>query len=92
MLDQIMDVLTERRMMSVGNLALHFAMEPEELQPRLDQLEAGGRIRFAQSRCAGSCSSCSSCPSDGDDADACAPPPVDSTAIVISMERRREED
>lgn len=57
MLNQIMDELTERRMMSVGNLTTHFEMEPEELQPRLDQLEAGGRIRFAFTRCSGSCSS-----------------------------------
>lgn len=90
MLDQIMEVLTKRRMMSVGNLALHFEMEPEELQPRLDQLEADDRIRFAVSRCSGSCSTCSTCSSE-EDAGECGIPPVDPTSIVISMERRAEE-
>lgn len=90
MLDQIMEVLTPRRMMSVGNLALHFEMEPEALQPRLDLLEAAGRIRYALSRCSGSCSTCSSCPS-GEASDEFEPPPVDPTAIVISLERRPEE-
>lgn len=88
MLDQIMEVLTPRRMMSVGNLASSLEMEPRELQPRLDQLEAGGRIRYALSKCAGSCSTCSGC----DDSDGPAEPVVDETAIVISLELRAEED
>ena len=88
MLDQIMEVLTARRMMSVGNLALQFGMEPEALQPRLDQLEAGGRIRYALSRSSGSCSSCTSCPSGEGKDGTCEPPPVDPAAIVISLERR----
>jgi len=91
MLEQIMEVLTSRRMMSVGNLALHFDMEPEALQPRLDLLEAGGRIRYALSRCKGSCSTCSSCPSGEGDTEVFAPPPVDPTAIVISLDRRPTE-
>jgi len=90
MLDQIMEVLTSRRMMSVGNLALHFEMEPEVLQPRLDLLEAGGRIRYALSRCRGSCSTCSSCSSGEGGAAEPAPPPVDPTAIVISLDRREK--
>ncbi|WP_372797747.1 FeoC-like transcriptional regulator [Pontiella sp.] len=86
--DQIMEVLTPRRMMSVGNLASSLEIEPRELQPRLDQLEAGGRIRYALSKCAGSCSSCSGC---GDEAEA-AEPVVDETAIVISLEMLKEEE
>ncbi|MDZ8118506.1 FeoC-like transcriptional regulator [Pontiella agarivorans] len=88
MLDQIMDVLTPRRMMSVGNLASSLEMEAAALQPRLDQLEAGGRIRYALSKCAGSCSTCSGC----GDSDEPAEPVVDETAIVISLELRQEED
>ena len=89
MLDQIMKVLTARRMMSVGNLALHFEMEPEAMLPRLNQLEAAGRIRYAMSRCSGSCSTCSTCSSE--EGENCAPP-VDVTAIVISLERPPSAD
>lgn len=92
MQEQIMEVLTERRMMSVGNLALHFEKEPEEIQPRLDLLEAAGRIRYALSRCSGSCSTCSTCPSGEGDGEGVEAPPIDPTAIVISLERRKEED
>ncbi|QBG48528.1 hypothetical protein EGM51_14370 [Verrucomicrobia bacterium S94] len=88
MLDQIMEVLTPRRMMSVGNLAASLEMDPAALQVRLDQLEAGGRIRYALSRCSGSCSSCAGC----GDSDEPAEPVVDETAIVISLELRAEED
>lgn len=92
MLDQIMDVLTPRRMMTVGNLALHFDTEPEQLHPRLEQLEAGGRIRYAQSRCRGSCSTCSICPDSPADDEPERPPPVDPSAIVISLEIRKPAD
>jgi len=91
MLEQIMEVLTARRLMTVGNLARHFETEPEALQPRLDLLEAGGRIRYALSRCKGSCSTCSSCPSGEGDDPSIEPPPVDPTAIVISLELRPAE-
>ena len=92
MLDQIMEVLTPRRMMTVGNLALHFDMEPAALHPRLEQLEAGGRIRYALSRCSGSCSTCSTCTvSSSGEVDAAAPA-VDPTAIIISLEIRKAED
>ena len=91
MLNKIMEELTARRMMSVGNLAQLMEMEPEELQPRLDQLEAGGRIRYAISNCSGSCSTCSSC-SDGACDDAPAQPAVNPAAIVISLERRGDAE
>lgn len=91
MLEKIMNVLTERRMMSVGNLALHFEMEPEGLQPRLDQLESAGRIRYAIPRCSGACSTCSSCPSGEGDEEHFEPPPVDPTAIVISLALKHAE-
>ncbi len=89
MLNQIMEVLTPRRMMSVGNLALLLEIEPNELQPQLDQLEAKGRIRYALSKCAGTCSTCST----GCGGDSEAPEPVvDETAIVISLDKRKEEE
>ncbi|MEI6891340.1 MAG: FeoC-like transcriptional regulator [Pontiella sp.] len=93
MLDQIMNVLTPRRMMSVGNLALQFEMEPEVLHPRLEQLVADGRVRYAQSKCSGSCSTCSTCtesPSGKKEAEAA--PPVDPTVIVISLEMLNQDD
>jgi len=93
MLDQIMDVLTPRRMMTVGNLALYFDMEPEELHPRLQQLDAGGRIRYALSKCSGSCSSCSTCTvSSSGEVTNDAEPGVDPTAIIISLEIRKQAD
>lgn len=80
-------------MMTVGNLALQFEMKPEELHPRLEQLNAEGRVRYALSKCNGSCSTCSTCTvsSSGEvvnDADLA----VDPTAIVISMEIRQQDD
>lgn len=86
--DQIMEVLTQRRMMSVANLALHTGIEPQALIPLLHQLEADGRVRFALSKCAGTCSSCSS--GCGDER-ADAPAGIDATAIVISLDRRSED-
>ncbi|MDF7823007.1 FeoC-like transcriptional regulator [Pontiellaceae bacterium B12227] len=93
MLDQIMEVLTPRRMMTVGNLALQFEMEPAELHPRLEQLDAEGRIRYALSKCDGVCSTCSTCSTTssgimaGNDESG-----VDPTAIVISLELRKTDD
>lgn len=93
MLDQIMDVLTPRRMMTVGNLALHFDMEPEELHPRLQQLDAGGRIRYALSKCNGACSTCSTCTvSPSGEVTNDAEPGVDPAAIIISLEIRKQAD
>jgi len=93
MLDQIMDVLTPRRMMTVGNLALHFDMEPDELHPRLQQLDAAGRIRYALSKCNGACSSCTTCSvSSTGEVINDAEPAVDPTAIIISLEIRKQDD
>jgi hypothetical protein len=89
MLNEIMEVLTERRMMSVGNLAGHLELEAVELQPLLEQLEADGRIRYAFSRCKGSCSTCAS--GCGDDPAGAVAQAVDETAIVISLELRSDE-
>lgn len=91
--DQIMEVLTPRRMMTVGNLALQFEMEPEELHPRLKQLDAAGRVRYALSKCNGACSTCSTCSTSASgEVTNDAEPAVDPTAIIISLELRKEED
>lgn len=95
MLDEIMEVLTPRRLMTVGNLGLAMEKDPEELHPLLMKLDADGRIRYAQSKCSGVCSTCSSCGPTSDDAEACGDEdagPVDPTAIIISMELRKSED
>lgn len=93
MLNEIMDVLTPRRMMTVGNLALHFDMPPEELHPNLQLLDAEGRIRYALSKCNGSCSSCSTCTvSSSGEVTNDAEPSVDPAAIVISLELRKARD
>lgn len=80
-------------MMTVGNLALHFEMEPEELHPNLKQLDADGRIRYALSKCNGSCSSCTTCTvsSTGEVANDTSLT-VDPAAIVISLELRKQDD
>ena len=93
MLNQIMEVLTPRRMMTVGNLALHFDMEPEALHPDLQQLDADGRIRYALSKCNGACSSCTTCTvsSTGEVINDTSLA-VDPTAIVISLELRKQDD
>ncbi len=88
MLNKIMDVLTPRRMMTVGNLALNLEIEPELLDPYLRQLDAEGRLRYALSKCNGSCSTCSTCTvsSSGEIVEETLS--VDPTAIVISLEIR----
>jgi hypothetical protein len=90
--DQIMEILTPRRMMTVGNLALQFEMKPEELHPQLKELDADGRIRYALSKCDGVCSSCSTCTTTSSDTSLEEGPAVDPTAIVISLELRRDDD
>lgn len=92
MLNEIMDVLTPRRMMSLGNLALHFDMKPEALHPRLEELAEEGRVRYAQSRCSGSCSTCSTCTVSSSGETQAESDVLDSTAIVISCEIRKTED
>ncbi|MDF7798735.1 FeoC-like transcriptional regulator [Pontiellaceae bacterium B1224] len=92
MLDQIMEVLTPRRMMTVGNLALQFEMEPEELHPQLKQLDSDGRIRYALSKCNGACSTCSTCTTSASGEIIEEEPKVDPTAIVISLELRPSDD
>jgi predicted metal-binding protein len=92
MLEKIMTVLTERRMMSIINLASAFDLEPEAIKDQLAELEAAGRIRYAQSRCKGSCSTCSSCPSGEREPEKPAAPDFDPTAIVISLDKKPEED
>jgi predicted metal-binding protein len=87
-----MEVLTPRRMMTVGNLALLFEMEPEELHPLLKQLNAAGRVRYALSKCSGSCSTCTTCTTSASGEIIEEEPGVDPTAIVISMELRKQED
>lgn len=90
MLNQIMDVLTPRRMMTVGSLAREVDVDPAELHPRLEQLDADGRIRYALSKCNGVCSTCSVCTvsSSGDVANDAALG-VDPNALVISLELRQ---
>lgn len=91
--DQIMEILTPRRMMTVGNLALQFELEPEELHPRLQELDAAGRIRYALSKCDGVCSSCSTCTtSSSGEVTNDTESGVDPTAIIISLEIRKQED
>ncbi|WP_372808683.1 FeoC-like transcriptional regulator [Pontiella sp.] len=92
MLDRIMEVLTPRRTMTVGNLALHFEMEPEEIHVALQQLAADGRVRYAFSKCSGSCSTCSTCSVSPSGEVVEEAPAVDPTAIVISMELRKQDD
>lgn len=91
MLDQIMEILTPRRMMTVGNLALSLEKEPEEIHPSLKQLDSDGRIRYALSKCNGSCSSCSTCTVSSSGEILEEEPGFDATAIVISLELRKEE-
>ena len=93
MLNRIMEILTPRRMMTVGSLARHVDMDPEELHPNLLQLNADGRIRYALSKCNGSCSNCTTCtvsPSGEVTNDVCLV--VDPAAIVISLELRKQDD
>ena len=92
MLEDIMTVLTERRMMSIINLASAFDLEPEAMNQPLAELEAAGRIRFAQSRCSGSCSTCSSCPSGEGEPGEPETPVFDPTSIVISLDLKSEEE
>lgn len=92
MLDQIMDVLTPRRMMSVGNLALSLEREPHEIHHSLKQLDAEGRIRYALSKCNGSCSTCSTCTTSSSGEVVEEEPDYDPAAIVISLELRKEEE
>ena len=93
MLNEIMDVLTPKRMMTMGNLALQVELKPEELHPLLEELAAAGRIRYAQSKCSGVCSTCSTC-TVSSSGEVLAPESlaVDPTAIVISMEIRKSAD
>jgi hypothetical protein len=91
MLDQIMEVLTPRRMMTVGNIALSLEKKPAELIPSLQELEADGRVRYAFSKCNGSCSSCSSGCGDEVEGEP-AMPAIDETSIIISLEFRNTDD
>ncbi|MDF7807886.1 hypothetical protein P4E94_10595 [Pontiellaceae bacterium B12219] len=84
--DQIMEVLTPRRMMTVGNLALQFEIKPEELDIHLKELDAAGRIRYALSKCNGVCSSCSTCSTSAGEEPLEENPAIDPTTIVISLE------
>ena len=94
MLNQIMEALATRRMMSIGNLAIVLESEPDALAPHLEELETQGRIRHVLSSCSGSCSTCSSSCSSEESEGAAVPDASFSnpTAIVISMERRAEEE
>ncbi len=89
MLDQIMEILTPRRMMSVGNIALALESEPAALIPFIQELEADGRVRYAFSKCSGSCSSCSS--DCGDEAAEPSAPAITDASIVISLELRNAD-
>ena len=92
MLDQIMDVLTPRRMMTVGNLALSLEKAPGEIHPALQKLDADGRIRYAFSKCSGSCSTCSTCTVSSSGEVLEEESDCDPTAIVISLELRKAND
>jgi predicted metal-binding protein len=90
--DQIMEVLTPRRMMTVGNLALQFEVKPEDLHEHLKELDAAGRIRYALSKCNGACSTCSTCTTSPSGEIIEEKPAIDPTTIVISLEIRPSDD
>lgn len=92
MQNKIMEVLTPRRMMTVGNLALSMEIDAEELHPKLVELATDGRVRYAQSRCSGSCSTCSTCTTSSSGKTVEDNLALDSTAIVISLEIHKTED
>lgn len=62
MIRDIQDILHERRRMSLLELAIHFDVEPQTLQPIMDTLLEKGRVRkvLAEHRrgCAGCLSQC----------------------------------
>lgn len=83
-IEAVMDYLTQRRMSSVGNVAMRFRCSVSKLLPVVKMLEAGQRLRLAIPRCGGACSSC----------DDCKPEPRDQilteSTILISLERKEE--
>jgi hypothetical protein len=72
-----------RRMCSIENLAGQFNMSLDELYPILNMLKTNSIIRIATKNCGSNCGDCStSCENDQ----------LDSTAIIISLETREEQN
>lgn len=84
MTETIMAYLTERRMSSLGNVAMHFDCSVSEIIPIIQTLESEDRLRMAQPRCRGACDSCESCKTE----------PVVATltegCILISLDKKEE--
>ena len=60
MLREIKELLAEHGRLSLKELAVHFAMEQEALEPMLDLLERKGQIRVVGGGCSkGNCRGCS---------------------------------
>ena len=75
--------LTEKRMCSVENLALHFGQAAEFVWGRVKELEARGFVRVARKSYGHACSSCPSSCEARDDV---------SQSIVISLQRKEGPD
>lgn len=58
MLSQITPLLAERGRMTLRELALHFAMEPDALEPMLSLLVQKGRIQQNDPACGATCAGC----------------------------------
>lgn len=58
MLSQIKHLLAERGRMTLRELAVHFAMEPDALEPMLALLVRKGQIRQNDLACGATCSGC----------------------------------
>lgn len=63
MLRDIQELLEDRRRMSLLEIAIHFDLEPETLEPMMDQLLERGRVRRVPAKPHRGCSGCpSACP------------------------------
>ena len=60
MLREIQQLLRDRGRLSLRELALHFRMEPDAVEPMLDLLVSKGRISRVDFHCSSGCS-CSGC-------------------------------
>ena len=68
MIRQIRKLLSERKRMSLKDLAVHFDAEPQTLEPMLDTLVRKGIVRRIEPDCEPKCSGCAGC-SEPDPAD-----------------------
>lgn len=80
----VMNYLTERRMLSLGNMAMRLNCSVSKLIPVVKSLALNNRLRLAIPRCGGTCSRC----------DGCEPEPSDQvlteSTILISLEKKEE--